>query len=79
MNMVSWNSRGMGSSLKINAIRDLINQEQPDFLLIQETKTSEQEFQKQVKRIKNFEGHSIGSEGASGGIRTIWNRKKWSH
>jgi len=79
MNMVSWNCRGMGSSLKINAIRDLINQEQPDFLLIQETKTSDQDFQKQVKRIKNFEGYSIGSEGASGGIGTLWNRNKWTY
>eukprot|EP00253_Pinus_taeda_P009472 PITA_09472 len=44
----------MGSSLKINAVRDLIKQEQLDLLLIQETKISNQDFQNHIKRSKNY-------------------------
>eukprot|EP00253_Pinus_taeda_P007981 PITA_07981 len=44
----------MGSSLKVNAVRDLIKQEQPNLLLIQETKISDQDFQNHFKRSKNY-------------------------
>eukprot|EP00253_Pinus_taeda_P014677 PITA_14677 len=64
----------MGSSLKANAVRDLINQEQPDLLLIQETKISEQDFQ---NYIKSFTGTAIGAAGTSVGIGTLWNKNKW--
>eukprot|EP00253_Pinus_taeda_P013228 PITA_13228 len=67
----------MGSSLKLKAIKDLINQEQPDILLIQETKTTEQDFLLQTQRFKNYTGISKGSDGASGGIGTLWNKNKW--
>jgi len=67
----------MGSPLKLKAIRDLLKQEQPDLLLIQETKISAQDFQYQSQNFKNFTGVSTGSEGASGGIGTIWNKNKW--
>eukprot|EP00253_Pinus_taeda_P033736 PITA_33736 len=67
----------MGSPLKLKAIRDLLKQEQPDLLLIQETKISAQDFQYQSQNFKNFTGVSTGSEGASGGIGIIWNKNKW--
>eukprot|EP00253_Pinus_taeda_P003355 PITA_03355 len=67
----------MGSSLKANAVRDLLKSEQPDFLLLQETKITEQEFKDSMKRNRNYEGLAISAVGASGGIGTIWNKKKW--
>eukprot|EP00253_Pinus_taeda_P024741 PITA_24741 len=67
----------MGSPLKLKAIRDLLKQEQPDLLLIQETKISAEDFQHQSQNFKNFIGVSIGSEGASGRIGTMWNKNKW--
>lgn len=67
----------MGSSLKVKAIKDLMNQEQPDILLIQETKTTEKDFILQIQRFKNNTGTSKGSDGASGGIGTLWNKNKW--
>src|ERR1700733_13854712 len=77
MNIVSWNCRGLGSPEKLNAIKDLINQEKPDILLIQETKTTEQDFLLQTQRLRNYQGISKGSSGASGGIGTLWNTNKW--
>eukprot|EP00253_Pinus_taeda_P018624 PITA_18624 len=67
----------MGSSLKANAVRDLLKFEQPDLLLLQETKISDQEFHNHTKRNKNYSGTSISAAGASGGIGTIWNKNKW--
>eukprot|EP00253_Pinus_taeda_P023598 PITA_23598 len=67
----------MGSSLKSNAVRDLLKLEQPDLLLIQETKISDQDFQNHTKRSKNYSGTTISATGASGGIGTIWNKNKW--
>eukprot|EP00253_Pinus_taeda_P009099 PITA_09099 len=67
----------MGSSLKANAVRDLIKLEHPDFLLLQETKITDQEFQTSMKRSRNYEGIAISAMGASGGIGTIWDKRKW--
>eukprot|EP00253_Pinus_taeda_P010799 PITA_10799 len=67
----------MGSSQKVNAVRDLIKQEKPDLLLIQETKISDQDFQNHIKRNKSYTGTAISAAGASGGIGTIWNKNKW--
>eukprot|EP00253_Pinus_taeda_P005862 PITA_05862 len=67
----------MGSSLKTNAIRDLLKSEQPDLLLLQETKISEQEFQNHIKKIKKYAGTTTSVAGASGGIGTLWDKNKW--
>eukprot|EP00253_Pinus_taeda_P028357 PITA_28357 len=67
----------MGSSLKANAVQDLLKFEQPDLLLLQETKISDQQFQNHTKRSKNYSGTAISAAGASGGIGTIWNKNKW--
>ena len=44
MNLVSWNCRGMGGSIKVEALKNIINTEKPDVLLIQDTKMPEDEF-----------------------------------
>eukprot|EP00253_Pinus_taeda_P010854 PITA_10854 len=67
----------MGSSLKANAVRNLLKSEQSDFLLLQETKITEQEFKDSMKRSRNYEGIAISAVGASGGIGTIWNKNRW--
>lgn len=78
MNLVSWNCRGMGSSLKANAVRDLLKAELPDILLLQETKINEQDFQNYLKNNKTYEGIAVSASGASGGIGTIWDKRKWT-
>lgn len=77
MNLVSWNCRGMGSSLKTNAVRDLLKSEHPDILLLQETKINDQDFKNFLKINKIYEGTTISASGASGGIGTIWDKRNW--
>jgi len=46
MIVVSWNCHGLGTPFKINAARDIIEKENPNIFMIQETKTSSQEAEK---------------------------------
>eukprot|EP00253_Pinus_taeda_P005541 PITA_05541 len=67
----------MGHPSKSTALRDLLQNERPEILLIQETKQSQNEMQKIVDAQKNFLGASSNSRGASGGITTMWNNQRW--
>eukprot|EP00253_Pinus_taeda_P025196 PITA_25196 len=67
----------MGHPSKTTALRDLLQSERPEILLIQETKQNQNEMQKIVDAQKNFSGASNNSRGASGGITTMWNNQYW--
>ena len=70
---ISRNCRGLGSTLKEEAMKDLVRIHIPEILLVQETKMEEtatlqagKKFWKKGPRI------GINSRGASGGIATFW-------
>jgi len=42
MQIVSWNCKGLGNPLKVEAIKDLSRMEPSDILLLQETKIEEE-------------------------------------
>lgn len=50
MIVVSWNCRGLGTTFKVNAVRDILAKEFPDIFMIQETKTNSQESEKMIKK-----------------------------
>ena len=77
MNLISWNYRGLRHPLKVNATIDLVRTEYPNILLIQETKSSEQEMNQIIQKIKHYEGTTINAIGASGGICIMWNQASW--
>lgn len=77
MIVVSWNCRSLGTTFKINAARDILVNEKPDIYMIQETKTSKQENQKLIQKLRNYEGTVLEATEASGGICTIWDKRKW--
>lgn len=77
MIVVSWNCHGLGTIFKVNAARDILVKEKLEIYMIQETKTSKQENKKLIKKLKNYEGTVIEATGASGGICTIWDKRKW--
>ena len=41
MHILSWNCRGLGNPSKAKAVKDLVRMENPDILLLQETKIDE--------------------------------------
>ena len=78
MKVLSWNCRGLGSKSKDEAMIDLISIHQPDILLIQETKMEEDVFlQVSLKFWKKRGKAETSSRGASRGIGTLWNDKKF--
>eukprot|EP00253_Pinus_taeda_P010145 PITA_10145 len=67
----------MGHPSKTTALRDLLQSEKLEILLIQETKQNQNEMQKIVDAQKKFSGASNNSRGASGGINTMLNNQYW--
>ena len=73
MRYISWNCRGLGSSSKEEAMKDLVRIHNPEILLVQETKMEEAAaLQAGEKFWKKGTGTAINSRGASGGIATFW-------
>eukprot|EP00253_Pinus_taeda_P013489 PITA_13489 len=77
MKILSWNSRGLGHPSKLAALKDLIHSENPEIVLIQETKQDQSEISRVISQQKHFNGCASEARGASGGILTIWDSNKW--
>ena len=78
MKVLSWNCRGLGSNIKEKSMLDLTSLHQPDIFLIQETKMEEVAFLHVSKKFWKKRGSpTISSMGASGGIGTLWDAKKY--
>jgi len=78
MKVISWNCRGLGSKGREEAMIDLISLHQPDILLIQETKLEETAFLQISKKFWKKNGAAaLSSRGASGGIGTLWDDRKY--
>ena len=74
MRYISWNCRGLGSTLKEDAMRDLVRIHNPEILLVQETKMEEVAVLQAGKKFWNKgPGIANNSRGASSGIATFWN------
>ena len=77
MQFVSWNCRGLGSTLKEEAIRDLVRATMPDVLLIQETKMEEEALLRASNSFwKKGPGRAVSARGASGALATFWDSAK---
>eukprot|EP00253_Pinus_taeda_P021469 PITA_21469 len=77
MKILSWNSRGLGHPSKLVSLKDLIHSENPEIMLIQETKKDQSEMSKVISQQKRFCGSISEARGASGGIATLWDSNKW--
>ena len=75
--VLSWNCRGLGHPSKTAALKDLIDQEKPGIIMIQETKQRQQEMQRTIGQLKQYDGSICEARGASGGITTMWNKNIW--
>ena len=79
MKVVSWNCKGLGSLIKVDAIRYILKSKRPNILLIQETKMEKQEVMALSYLFwKKYHGKSISSRGASGGITTFCNSNNYT-
>lgn len=77
MKLLSWNCRGLGHPSKKAALRELINSEKPEIILIQETKLDQTDINKLISQQRQYSGCASEARGASGGILTMWDNSRW--
>ena len=65
MKIITWNIRGMNIIHKLDIVRNFFREQNPNFLLLQETKMSKEKAE-QIKAFKNYSINASSSEGASG-------------
>ncbi|RVW93866.1 Transposon TX1 uncharacterized 149 kDa protein [Vitis vinifera] len=77
MKIISWNVRGLGSRNKRRMIKDFLRSENPDVVMIQETKKEncDRRFVGSVWTVRNKDWVALPASGASGGILIIWDSK----
>jgi exonuclease III len=74
MKLISWNIRGLNGHSKQRLLRDRIIVDQPDILLLQETKCVGEEMNQILSRCwKQGKMMNIDSKGAAGGLAILWN------
>ena len=78
MKIISWNARGLGSSNNRRVVKDFLRSENPDVVMIQETKKEkcDRRFVGSVWTVRNKDWVALPTSGASGGILFIWDSKK---
>lgn len=79
MKIISWNIRGLGSSVKKRFVSKLIKDRSPDVLLLQETKIErfERSIVQRMWGSYDVDYAESGAVGLSGGVLTIWNPEKF--
>ncbi|KAH7864902.1 hypothetical protein Vadar_031844 [Vaccinium darrowii] len=77
MKIISWNIRGLGSSVKKRFLSKLIKEREPDIVMIQETKleTIERKTAQKLWGSTEVGFTESGAIGASGGILILWNKE----
>jgi exonuclease III len=74
MKIITWNIRGLNGRSKQRILRDSIRAENPDILLLQETKCVGKEAETIFQRSwRGCESIHTDSTGASGGLAILWN------
>jgi exonuclease III len=74
MKLISWNIHGLNGRSKKRLLRDRIIADQPDILLLQETKCVGEEMNQILSRCwKQGKMMNIDSKGAVGGLAILWN------
>lgn len=78
MKLVSWNCRGLGNPAKIDAVKDLLQSEPSDILMLQETKIVGQALLEISKtKWKKNTGIAVNARGSSGGLATLWREEQY--
>eukprot|EP00253_Pinus_taeda_P015907 PITA_15907 len=78
MKLVSWNCRGLGNPAKIEEVKDLLQSEPSDILMLQETKIAGQALLEISKtKWKKNTGIAVNARGSSGGLATLWSEEQF--
>jgi len=74
MKLLSWNVRGLNSASKHRMLKNVIQQEKPTIVFLQETKSNSTILEKILRKIwVGCSSVTVDASGASGGLAIIWN------
>ena len=68
MRALGWNCRGLGNPPSVRALRNLVQQWDPDFEFLSETKLKKRSMEKKKMSVGFINGLIIPSHGRSGGL-----------
>jgi len=74
MSILCFNCRGLGEFKTVDNLRPLIRRNSPKIVFLSETKRSGTEMELVRKRLGNFFGVYVGSQGRAGGLALLWER-----
>eukprot|EP00253_Pinus_taeda_P008572 PITA_08572 len=76
MKLISWNIRGLNSPRKVRLLKNMLMQEKPNILFVQETKCSMQALEKiAIKVWPRGQVTAVDAQGASGGLAILWDSR----
>eukprot|EP00253_Pinus_taeda_P011971 PITA_11971 len=74
MKLISWNVRGLNSPAKHRMLKNMIQQEKPSLVFVQETKGNNVVLEKILKKVwTGCRLVSVDASGTSGGLAILWN------
>jgi len=74
MKIISWNIRGLNGRSKQKLLRDLIIEEAPDVVMLQETKCTSEDINRLLPYYwKQGGAVSTDATGTAGGLAILWN------
>lgn len=76
MKLISWNIRGLNSPRKVRLLKNMLMQEKPSILFLQETKCGSDRLEKIA--VKEWTGGhliAVDAHGASGGLAILWDAR----
>ena len=72
MTILSWNCRGLGSSLAVRTLTDKVKARDPLLVFLAETKARESRLKGVRNKIGYTQGITVPSDGRSGGLALMW-------
>jgi len=74
MKLISWNVRGLNSPAKHRMLKNMIQQDNPSLVYLQETKCNSTTLEKILNKASSrCHSVSMDASGASGGLAILWN------
>ena len=70
--ILSWNCRGLGSSLAVRTLTDKVKARDPLLVFLAETKAGESRLKGVRNKIGYTQGITVPSDGRSGGLALMW-------
>lgn len=71
---LGWNCRQLGNPQSVNALHTLVQRWDPMIVFLSETKVRKSGMKRIKRKLENYDGLIVPSDGQSGGIAMLWKK-----